>query len=179
MKAYPQSLGARIVAAFDNEEGSVQQLAQRFAVSRRFIDGLLRRRRRTESFEARRGGPKPRLDKAALNTLHRWVKEKPQPTLREICERLYQQRGIELSVVRMVTGRALRVVSRLARGNPAITLDQLCQAVWKQCGINVSLATMSLTLQRLGMAKGQGRPVLNGPELKRVSYLAQKNPKRQ
>jgi transposase len=35
---------------------------------------------------------------------------------------------------------------------------------------------MSLTLQRLGLAKGQGRPLLNEPELKRLKRLAQKNP---
>jgi transposase len=35
---------------------------------------------------------------------------------------------------------------------------------------------MSLTLQRLGMAKGRGRPLFNEPELKRLRRLAQKNP---
>jgi hypothetical protein len=33
MKAYPHSLRARIVAAFDNEEGSAQELARRFGVA--------------------------------------------------------------------------------------------------------------------------------------------------
>jgi transposase len=77
MKAYPHSLRAKIAAAFDNVEGSTQELSQRFGVSRRFINGLLLRRRKTGSFEARRGGPKPRLDKAALETVRLWAKEKP------------------------------------------------------------------------------------------------------
>jgi transposase len=90
MKAYPHSLRAQIVAAFDNGEGSVQELARRFGVSRGFISGLLLRRQQTGSFEARRGGPKPRLDRAALETVRRWAKETPQPTLRELCELLSQ-----------------------------------------------------------------------------------------
>jgi transposase len=193
MKAYPQSLRAQIVAAFDNEEGSAQQLAQRFGVSRRFIDGLLLRRRKTGSFEARRGGPRPRLDQAELDTVRRWAKEKPQLTLRELCERLHQERGIELSVVRMgkvlqqlglargrgrprLTGRALEAIRALAKQNPRATLADFCQCMQEQCGISVSQATMSLTLQRLGLAKGQGRPLFNESALTRLKGLAQKNP---
>jgi hypothetical protein len=35
---------------------------------------------------------------------------------------------------------------------------------------------MSLTSQRLGLAKGQGRPLFNESTLKRLERLAQKNP---
>jgi transposase len=193
MKAYPQSLRAQIVAAFDNDESSALQLAQRFGVSSGFIDGLLLRRRRTRLFEARRGGPKPRLDQAMLNTVRRWAKDRAQPTLRELCERLRQQRGIRLSLPRMgkvlqqlgltrgrprpiLTGPALKVIRALAKQNPRATLDKFCQRVREQCRVTVSLATMSLTLQRLGMGKGQGRPLLNESALKRLRSVAQRSP---
>jgi transposase len=192
MRAYPQSLRTQIVAAFDNDEGSPQQLAQRFGVSRSFIAGLLLRRRRTGSFAALRGGPKPRLDRAALEKVRRWAKENPQPTLRELCARLHQERGLELSVVRMgkvlqqlglawgrgrprLTGPALKVIQALAKQNPRATLREFCQRVREHCGVSVSLATMSLTLQRLGMAKGQGRRLFNEPALKQLRRLAQKH----
>jgi hypothetical protein len=78
--------------------------------------------------------------------VRRWVKEKPQPTLRELCERLYQQRGIKLSLVRMgkvlegmclargrtrlrLTGPALNVIRALGKQNPRATLDEFCPRV--------------------------------------------------
>jgi transposase len=75
-----------------------------------------------------------------------------------------------------LTGPALKVIRGLAKQHPRATLDKFCQRVRKQCGVTVSLATMSLTLQRLGLAKGQGRPLLNDSALKRLRHLARKNP---
>jgi transposase len=153
----------------------------------------LLRRLRTGSFDAGRGGPKPRLDQAALNKVRRWAKEKSQPTLQGLCERLCQQRGIELSLVRMgkvlegmglfrarvrprLSGPILKVVRALEKQNPRATLDEFCQRVREHCGVTVSLATMSLILQRLGLAKGQGRPLFNESALERLKRLAQRNP---
>jgi transposase len=75
-----------------------------------------------------------------------------------------------------LTGPALKVIRALAKQNPRATLNEFCQRVRDRCGISVSLATMSLTLQRLGLAKGQGRPLLNESALKLLKRLAQKNP---
>jgi transposase len=125
--------------------------------------------------------------------VRRWAKENPLPTVRELCERLHQERGLELSVVRMgkvlqqlglargrgrprLTGHALEAIRALAKQNPRATLADFCQRVREHCGVSVSLATMSLTLQRLGLAKGQGRPLLNESTLKRLKRLAQKHP---
>jgi arginine repressor len=117
---------------------------------------------------------------AALNTLRRWAKENPQPTLRELCEHLRQYSGIESNLARLgkvlqrmglargrvrprLTGPALEVIRGLAKQNPRATLDEFCQRVREHCGVSVSWATMSLTLQRLGMAKDKAGRSLMSP----------------
>lgn len=103
MEAYSMDLRARIVESYLAHEGSQADLAERFKVSERWLQNLLRRRRDTGSIEPLpHGGGRQRVirgDKEAL--LLKTIAEYPDATLDELVERC----GVAGS--RMCVARAL------------------------------------------------------------------------
>jgi transposase len=86
MRPYSNDLRERIIAAIDRQEHSLHQIAQLFSVSLSFVVRLLQRRRATGSVQAKShaGGPKPKLDAAAVQRLLELVRQHPNATLREL-----------------------------------------------------------------------------------------------
>jgi transposase len=103
MAAYSQDLRRRVVDAVVRKEGSIRQVAERFAVSLSFVVRLLQLHRRTGSVEPRPhgGGRRPALGPDELDRLAELVRERPDATLGELRDRL----GVDCST--MAVYRAL------------------------------------------------------------------------
>ena len=122
MKAYSLDLRQKILRASDQRLGSQRGIATLFGVSQSCVEKLLRRRRTTGNIAPRphAGGRRARCDEAALAVVRRLVHEPPDATLAELCERLFAQRGLRVSVPPM--GRlviALGLPRKKSRFTPA------------------------------------------------------------
>lgn len=103
MKAYSFDLRQKILRACDQRFGSQRAVAVLFGVSQSFVEKLLRRRRDTGDIAPRphAGGRQASCDAAALALVRRLVQEQPDVTLAELCEQLWAQRGLPVSVPTM------------------------------------------------------------------------------
>lgn len=100
MEAYSLDLRERIVWACEEGSQTRQEIADEFAVSRSFVQKLLRRRK-TEGRIApkpKRGGPDPILEEADRKRLRQLVKQRTDATLRELGTALQKQGGPQVSV---------------------------------------------------------------------------------
>jgi transposase len=103
MKAYSLDLRQKILRACDQGLGSQRALAALFGVSLSFVEKLLRRRRTTGDITPRphAGGRRAHGDTAALAQVRHFVHEQPDATLAELCERLWTQQRVRVSVPTM------------------------------------------------------------------------------
>jgi transposase len=79
-------LRERIVAAYDEGEGTREEVARRFRVSLGMVKKLLQQRRRTGSIAARHhlAGRKPRILSAHQRQMRALLGQKPDLTLKEL-----------------------------------------------------------------------------------------------
>lgn len=100
MKAYPLELRQRIVNAIDNRLGTYSEIAEIFEVHESYVYRVLRYRETRGHLAPlpHGGGAKPKLKKAELKVLRALVKEQPDATLEELCERLKQRTKVEVSL---------------------------------------------------------------------------------
>jgi transposase len=103
MDAFSQDLRERVARACDSGEMSQPEVAEAFGVSVSFITKLLRRRRQTGSLEAlpHARGPVPMIQDAHQAKLEELLKEQPDATLAELCDRLGNQAGVQVSMPTM------------------------------------------------------------------------------
>lgn len=101
--SYSGDLRRRVIAAWEANEGSQRQLAQRFKVSLSFVRNLLRHYRQNGEIEAKqRGGhQKPIIQNEHLNLIRSLVEEKNDLLLSELCDRLAESTGIRVSIPTM------------------------------------------------------------------------------
>jgi putative transposase len=99
MKAYSTDLRQKVIDAYNNQEGSQRNLAKRFSVSLRFIQKLLKRYRNSRTVEpkAHGGGNKSLLNKEQIALVVTLVEEDNDAILVELCERLEERTGIQVS----------------------------------------------------------------------------------
>src|SRR6185295_17896110 len=83
-----------------NAEGSVRELAKRFVVAAKTVQNYLNLERETGSVEPRPhgGGPKPKLDDAAVQEVRTIVEEKSDRTLSEIANELVVRRHVHVGL---------------------------------------------------------------------------------
>lgn len=107
MKAYSIDLRQKIVEAYNNQEGSYRQLAQRFRVSLSFVKRLLKRYKDTGAIEAlpHGGGQKPKLKPEQVEIVRQLVISNNDAILEDLCERFYHK--TQLIVSRATMGRIL------------------------------------------------------------------------
>jgi transposase len=88
MKAYSMDLRKRVLAAYDSGKYTLQQVAERFAVTTRWIQQLRKRREREGTIAPypQNQGRKPAFSGKLLEELHEFVGRHPDATLEEIRE---------------------------------------------------------------------------------------------
>lgn len=90
MAPYSMDLRERVLEAYDNGEGTQEELAQTFRVSTRWIQKLLAQRRQTGAINPRpHGGGRPAtVSGERVEQLREALRSKPDATLSELREAL-------------------------------------------------------------------------------------------
>jgi transposase len=123
MEAYSIDLRQRIVDAFKKAEGTAQEVAKRFKVTRKTVYNYLNLERETGSVAPRPhgGGPEPKLDEAGVQEVRAVLQEKNDRTLAEVADALDARLKVRVSrstVQRVVDRLGLtRKKKRSARAN--------------------------------------------------------------
>lgn len=107
MSPYALDLRTRIVEAYDNGEGSVRDLAERFAVGPNTVQNYLNLRKQTGSLKprTRSSGPEPLINEQGLEQVRRLVEERPDATEPELAREFEVRHHIYVS--RSTMNRAL------------------------------------------------------------------------
>ena len=107
-RAYSLYLRQKIVESYENNEGSIRQIAQRFKVSKDCVQRLLNRYRREGTIEPKpySGWNKPKLNVEHLQILASLVEEDNDATNVQLSERLFLRTGVQVSG--WTIGRALK-----------------------------------------------------------------------
>lgn len=100
---YSTDLRQRVIEAYQANEGSQRQLAERFKVSLSFVGRLIRRYQQTGQVRAKPhgGGASALIAAEDLTLVQKLVEEQPAALLEELCERLEVRSGIRVSVPTM------------------------------------------------------------------------------
>lgn len=103
MGPYPVELRRRVVEAYLDGDGTLEEIAERFRVSLHFVTDMLALYRQTGHVQPRRhgGGPVPRLDAAGLAQLRAMVEADSDATLAELSDRIARELHITLGVSRL------------------------------------------------------------------------------
>ena len=98
MKAYSVDLRQKVVDAYEQQEGSQGELAERFKVSPNFVRLLLKRHQTDGTIEPKphTGGFEGKLA-AHLDLVKQLVEQDNDATLEELCAQLEQQVQIQVS----------------------------------------------------------------------------------
>lgn len=100
-------LRRRIITAWQNREGSWDELAERFSVGVASVNRLVRQFRTTKSLEplAHGGGTPHKIGPKELALLRRFLEERSDLTNDELADALLQEAGVSVSAA--TTGRAV------------------------------------------------------------------------
>lgn len=107
-KAYSDDLRRRFLSAYEQGEGTLEELAERFMVSLAYGKKLRRQFQRTgqmERMEQRRGTPRKLLDQPREQLRH-WLIAIPDLTLDQLQQKLNDDCGVKIS--RAQVARALK-----------------------------------------------------------------------
>jgi transposase len=122
MGPYSIDLRKRIVDAYRNREGSVRELAERFAVAPNTVQNYLTRARVTGDLApCPHGGGMPRkIDEAGEREVCALLEEKSHSTLAELVERMEHRRHVHVSVSTMSrTLHRMEITRKKGRWVPA------------------------------------------------------------
>ena len=107
-KAYSNDLRRRFLSAYEQGEGTLEELAERFMVSLAYgkkLRGQLQRTGQMERVEQRRGTPRKLLDQPREQLRH-WLLAVPDLTLDQLQQKLGEDCGVQIS--RAQVARALK-----------------------------------------------------------------------
>jgi|SRR5271166_2959897 len=107
-KPLSDDLRCRILQAYERKEGSRRQLALRFGVSFEYVRKISRQQRRSGGMERTpqsRHGRLSRFTEAVKELLRGWLREQPDLTEAELCERLA---GAGVQACKSRVGQVLR-----------------------------------------------------------------------
>jgi len=109
-QAYSNDLRRKFFQAYDEDEGTLEELAEQFRVSLGWAKKISARRTRTGEVDAPqwRHGPVSRVSAPIEEWIREQVRGQPDMTLRELGERLEQSQHVRLS-----TGRIWSVLRQL------------------------------------------------------------------
>lgn len=98
MQPYPQELRVRVVAAVEQGEHSIPEIARLFNVGVTFVKKMLRLHRAGDDLAPRQGGgPKPALKEAEHQVLREQLAAQPDASLAELQQALVEQRAVSVS----------------------------------------------------------------------------------
>ncbi len=98
MQAYSQDLRERVLWALERGEGPTQ-IAKRLEVSRLWVYNVKKRwEQNAERGSHRIGGHRVSRVASQQKAIRAWIDQKPDLTLAELCERLREEKAIELKV---------------------------------------------------------------------------------
>ena len=99
MSPFPIELRTRVVAAVEQGEHSINEVARLFNVGVTFVKKMLKRSRAGEALEPRHGGgTQPLLKEKELAFLRQEIDQHPDATLEELQKELLDQCAVKASV---------------------------------------------------------------------------------
>jgi|Tabmets5t2r1_1033131.scaffolds.fasta_scaffold51283_2 transposase len=100
MKAYPVELRERVVAAVDQQHGTVSEIAQIFGVTERYVYKLLKQRHERDDLSPlpHGGGARPKLSEEKKGKVVALVARGPDATLAELREEIKKKLRVEVSM---------------------------------------------------------------------------------
>jgi transposase len=122
MVPYSLDLRHRIVHSYQNREGSIRELAERFAVAPNTVQNYLTRARITGDLApSPHGGGMPRkIDEAGEREVCTLLEEKSHSTLAELVEQMRRRRHVRVSVATMArTLERMKITRKKGRWVPA------------------------------------------------------------
>lgn len=107
IQAHSNDLRSRIIEAYKNKEGSIRQIAKRFAVAPSTVWRLLLWYKKTGKVDPKPhgGGREAKIDKEGMKILRNLVKEKSDATIEELQKRF--EKKTQIIVSKSSVGRAL------------------------------------------------------------------------
>ena len=125
MKAYSLDLRQRVLDAYLNGEGSQEHVAQRFSVSRSFVQKMLRLHRSGASIapKPRGGNHAPKIAEADLPVVAALVEAQPDATLEELCAGFADQalKSVSIATMHRATKRLGYTVKKTLRASEGET----------------------------------------------------------
>jgi transposase len=102
-RPYGDDLRRKFLSAYDDGEGTLEELAERFVVSLGWAKKISAQRNRTGQAEriAHHAGRKPHAGAEAQQKVRSWIEAKPDLTLSEIQLKLRQDAGVGLSLAQI------------------------------------------------------------------------------
>jgi transposase len=102
-QAYSNDLRRKFLQAYDDGEGTLEELAPRFRVSVGWAKKISARRTRTGETDAAqwRHGPVSRVTETIAEWMREQIRRQPDITLWELGERLAESKGVRLSTTRI------------------------------------------------------------------------------
>ena len=102
-RAYSNDLRRKFLQAYDEGEGTLEELAEQFRVSLAWAKKISARRTRTGEFDAPvwRHGPESRVTAAVQEWMREQIRGQPDLTLRELRQRLEEAKHVPLSMGRV------------------------------------------------------------------------------
>lgn len=103
MKVYPAELRKRVLAAYNNGDGSMRKLSERFMVSLTFVFNVIKNFRQNGHIRPKPhgGGNKAAINEEGRIILSEIIYKKPDMTLKELCEYYEDKCGKKVSISAM------------------------------------------------------------------------------
>lgn len=101
MKPYPVDLRSKIVTAYKNNEGSMLKLACQYGVSRSFVQKMIKQEKETGNVMSTGNGNRNSKLRGHTELVKRLIEANPSLSLREMCQAIRQETGIEVSLSTM------------------------------------------------------------------------------
>jgi transposase len=101
MSLHPIELRIRVVEAYENKEGSIRALAERFKVSKNFVNDMIKLKNKTGSLEPKphAGGHVPKIDELGLKIVEEVLEANPGLILSEICQEYYKKTKVQINII--------------------------------------------------------------------------------
>ncbi|MBM3266296.1 MAG: helix-turn-helix domain-containing protein [Candidatus Sericytochromatia bacterium] len=118
--AWSLDLRIRAVEAYNNGEGTLSEVAERFNIGRRTLSLLLLRERETGTVEPskNRGRPPRRVDDAGRDRIRSLVQARPDATLDELTDAYNSGATPESRISRQTLGREVRRLDLTQKKDP-------------------------------------------------------------